>query len=160
MRQKIISLCCALALIFGMAMAAEVPAKAASDVPMLDGSYLTHEEESVGYAEKIMRGEDLLTGYSKCVNLGPGKLYVGGTTLAAHKVNEVGVAVNVDRTKDADHPWEGVTMWQKSNENEDRVSTNKTLEVEGGYYYRVTATHWANADMSSSFTNGVYIEEP
>lgn len=160
MRQKIISLCCAFALIFGMAVVAEVPAKAASDVPMLDGSYLIHEDESVGYTEKIMRGEDLLTGYSKCVNLGPGKVYVGGTTLAAHTVNEVGAAVSVERTKDADHQWEGVTAWQKYNENADRVSTNKTLDVEGGYYYRVVCVHWANEDMSSSYTDGVYIEEP
>ena len=33
------------------------------------------------------------------------------------------------------------------------------LEVEGGYYYRVQCTHSANDDVSSSFTDGVYVEE-
>ena len=42
----------------------------------------------------------------------------------------------------------------------DRVASNRSLDVEGGYYYRVRCTHAANSDMSSSFTNGVYIEEP
>ena len=33
------------------------------------------------------------------------------------------------------------------------------MEVEGGYYYRVRCIHSANDDVSSSFTNGVYVEE-
>ena len=35
-----------------------------------------------------------------------------------------------------------------------------TKDVEGDYYYRVRCIHSAGQDMSSSFTNGVYIEEP
>ena len=42
----------------------------------------------------------------------------------------------------------------------DRVASNRSLDVEGGYYYRVRCTHAANSDMSSSFTDGIYIEEP
>ena len=41
----------------------------------------------------------------------------------------------------------------------DRVGSNRTLEVEGGYYYRVRCIHSANDDVSSSFTDGVYVEE-
>ena len=41
----------------------------------------------------------------------------------------------------------------------DRVGANKIMEVEGGYYYRVQCVHSANDDVSSSFTNGVYVEE-
>ena len=44
--------------------------------------------------------------------------------------------------------------------NADRVSSKKYMDVEGDYYYRVRCTHSAGEDMSSSFTNGVYIEEP
>ena len=48
----------------------------------------------------------------------------------------------------------------KKNVNTDRVGSNRALDVEGGYYYRVRCTHSANSDMSSSFTDGVYVEEP
>ena len=39
-------------------------------------------------------------------------------------------------------------------------SSTEEKDVEGDYYYRVRCIHSANDDMSSSFTNGVYIEEP
>lgn len=134
--------------------------QAASNNSILDGSYLTHDEESIGYATKITRGEDLLTGYSKCVRMGPGKIYVGGTTIAAHKVDKVKIAVMVERAKEGETQWSHYAGWIKENENADRVASNHLLEVEGGYYYRVRCTHSANTDLSSSFTNGVFIEEP
>ena len=46
------------------------------------------------------------------------------------------------------------------NENADRVSSKKYLDVEGDYYYRVKCVHSAGEDISSSFTDGIYIEEP
>ena len=127
---------------------------------MIDGSYLTHEEESVGYDTKVTRGVDLLAGYSKVVRLGPGVLYAGGSTIAAHVVDEVGISVLVERAQEGDEEWEFYDGWQKFNQNIDKVSDNRRLEVEGGYYYRVRCIHSANSDMSSSFTNGVFIEEP
>lgn len=159
MRKRILSLCCTLILIVGMIAISSIDSQASSDRLMIDESYLTHDDESVGYDTKITRGEDLLTGYSKCVKLGPEKIYVGGSTLAAHTVKEVGVGVSVERAQEGDDRWSGYDAWQKFNENADRVSANKTLEVEGGYYYRVCCIHSANSDMSSSFTNGVYVEE-
>lgn len=133
-------------------------AQAASQDPVLDGSYLTNENESIGYDTKITRGVDLLTGYSKCVRLGPGKIYAGGTTIAAHTVERVLVGVVIERAKKGDSAWSMYTGWQKENSNTDRAGSNRTLEVEGGYYYRVRSVHVANQDVSSSFTDGVYIE--
>ena len=137
MSRKLLSLCCALALVAGMMGVSATTARASEEQPMIDGSYLTHDDESVGYDTKKTRGEDLLAGYSKCARLGPGMLYAGG-----------------------DDRWTGYTAWQKFNSNVDRIASNKTLEVEGGYYYRVRSIHSANSDMSSSFTDGIYIEEP
>jgi len=91
---------------------------------------------------------------------GPGLLYAGGSTVATHTVKEVGIAVIVERAKEKDESWEFYDSWQKFNYDVDKVSSDKELEVEGGYYYRVRCTHSANGDMSSSFTNGVYIYEP
>ena len=37
----------------------------AEELPMIDGSYLIKDEESVGATIPVTRGEDLMTGYSK-----------------------------------------------------------------------------------------------
>lgn len=160
MKKKILSACCVALLVFSMPFFSTGNVQAAADEPVLDGSVLTQEDESTGYDTKITRGEDLLAGYSKIVRLGPGKIYAGGTTIAAHTVEQVKIAVTVERAKEGDTAWGIYDGWQKENTNTDRVGSNRTLEVEGGYYYRVRCTHSANSDMSSSFTNGVYVEEP
>lgn len=159
MRKKLLSLSCALLLMAGL-LGISASQVQAEDRPMIDGSYLIQEEASIGYDTKITRGVDLLTGYSKSVRLGPGLLYAGGSTIAAHIVDEVGIGVVVERAQEGDDHWSIYDGWQKFNQNIDKVSSNRRMEVEGGYYYRVRCTHSANSDMSSSFTNGVFIEEP
>lgn len=151
---------CTIMLITCMLLISTGSAQAASDERMLDGSYLTRDEESIGYATPVTRGVDLLTGYSKCVRRGPGQIYVGGTTIAAHEVENVRVGVAVERAKEGDTAWEFYDGWQKGNHNTNRASISKSLEVEGGYYYRVRSLHSANEDVSSSFTDGIFIEKP
>ena len=128
------------------------------ELPMIDGSYLVKDEESTGATTPMTRGEDLMTGYSKVRRLGAGEIYAGGTTIAAHAVDRIGVGVIVKRAKEGDTSWEFYDTWQKFNENTDRVSSSKRLKVEGGYYYRVRCLHSAGVDMSSSFTDGVYVQ--
>ena len=161
-KRRLLSFCCTFALLVGMVMISTVDSQAALDSEelMIDGSYLTHDDESVGYDTKITRGVDLLTGYSKCVRVGPGKFYGGGSTIAAHTVDDIGVGVSVERAKKGDDRWTGYRAWLKFNQDADRVASSKMLDVDGGYYYRVSCTHSANSDVSSSFTDGIYIEEP
>ena len=158
MKKKILSLCCALLLTAGLFGISYGEVRA--EQPMIDGSYLTHEEEAVGSNVGVTRGEYLLTGYSKVVRLGPGLLYAGGSTIAAEIVDEVGIAVMVERAQLGDTEWQYYDSWQKFNQNTDKVSDNRRMVVEGDYYYRVKCIHSANSDMSSSFTDGVFIEEP
>lgn len=160
MKKKVLSVCCTFLLTISMLLISANNAQAASENPILDGSYLTHNEESIGYATPITRGLDLMAGYSKCVRLGPGKIYAGGTTIAEHNVNCVRVSVIIERAKEEDSNWTYYANWYKENENADRVSANRTLEVEGGYYYRVRSIHSAHLDAATSFTNGIYIESP
>ena len=87
------------------------------------------------------------------------KIYAGGTTIAAQDVSRIKVVVIIQRAQEGDTEWSFYDSWRKENENADRVGSNKMLEVEGGYYYRVKCLHSANDDVSSSFTNGVYVEE-
>lgn len=160
MKKRAISVCCTFLLVIGMLLISTNNVQAASEDPILDGSYLTHDEESVGYATLLTRGVDLMVGYSKCVRLGPGKIYAGGTTIAEHDVDNIRVSVIIERAQEGDTSWSYYDNWYKKNENTDRVSANRTLEVEGGYYYRVRCVHSAHLDVGESSTNGVYIEEP
>lgn len=157
MRKRIVSICLAAFLVGGLSMASIKEAKA-SDEKIIDSSKLTHENEAVGYDTKITRGTELLTGYSKVTKLGKGKIYAGGTTIATHVVDDVQIAVIVERAREEDDSWEVYDTWQKKNLNTDRVASNRTLYVDGDYYYRVRCFHSANGESSSSFTDGIYIE--
>lgn len=158
MKKRILSALCVALLFFSIPFFTAVPAQAA-DSPVLDGSILTRDQESVGTDTKITRGDDLLAGYSKIVCLGPEKIYAGGTTMATQDVETVMISVIVERAQKGDTSWTYYDSWQKENHNTDRVGSNRMMEVEGGYYYRVRCTHSANDDVSSSFTDGVYVEE-
>lgn len=160
LKKKLISVCFAAMLMMGLTITAEFPTNANESKPMLDGSYLTCEDESTGIAGAVTRGVDLQTGYSKLRDLGNGKIYAGGTTIANHDVESIKVTVIVERAKDADDSWHYVDSWRKENENTFTVSTSKMLEVEGDWYYRVRCFHSAGSDMSSSYTDGLYIHEP
>lgn len=160
MKKKLISVCFAAMLMMGLTITAEFPTKANESKPMLDGSYLICEDESTGIAGAVTRGADLQAGYSKLRDLGNGTIYAGGTTIANHDVELVKVAVIVERAKDADDYWHFVDSWQKENKNTFTVSTSKMLEAEGDWYYRVRCIHSAGNDISSSFTDGLYIDVP
>ena len=131
--------------------------RASEDRLMIDGSYLTHEDESTGDAVLVMRGEDLMAGTSKVSKAGTGLVNAGGTTSAAHTVSEVGIVVMLERCKSGATSWSYYTGWEATKANTSYVSTSRKKSVPGGYYYRVRSTHWANSDVSSSSTNGVYI---
>lgn len=86
MKKKIIS--SALVLVMAICLSLNINTLAhAEDLSMIDGSYLTHEDESIGYDTKITRGEYLMTGYSKGVRLDAGVFYAGGTTIARETVD-------------------------------------------------------------------------
>lgn len=160
MKKKLISVCFATMLMMGLTITAEFPTKANESKPILDGSYLTCEDESTGIAGAMTRGVDLQAGYSKLRDIGNGKIYAGGTTIANHDVESIKISVIVERAKNADDDWHFVDSWQKENKNTFAVSTSKMLEVEGDWYYRVRCIHSAGNDMSSSLTNGLYIDVP
>ena len=157
--KRCMSICCVFAMALGLSFGVSTDTQAASSVKVIDGSKLTTDAESTGYNQKVARGEDLLTGYSKIVRMGPGEIYAGGTTIAVHNVERIGIGVVIERAKEEDTEWSFYDTWQQFNENTDRVSSKKYLDVEGDYYYRVKCVHSAGEDISSSFTNGIYIEE-
>lgn len=111
--------------------------------------------EQIGYAIIETRGVYLQSGYSQISKVGDGKIVVGGTTNAQKIVSEVSINVNVERKVDG--VWKHYTSWTTTKNNAIAVSTSKTLSVPKGYYYRVKSVHYANSDVSSSATGGIYI---
>ena len=71
MKRRLVSMCLAVMLVGGLSLSSMQEVRAAGN-KVIDGSELTHDEESTGYDTKITRGEDLMTGYSKCTKLAEG----------------------------------------------------------------------------------------
>ena len=103
----------------------------------------------------MSRGVYLKSGSSTITKVGPGKIGAGGNTVGQKVVSKITVDVTVERYVDG--KWRYYTSWLETNYNSAYVSTSKTLSVPTGYYYRVGCVHYANSDVSDSFTNGIYI---
>ena len=159
MRKRLVSGICSLVMIFGLIFCAGVDTHASDSRPMVDGTYLTQDMESIGTATPVTRGENLETGYSKLRRVADGVIYVGGTTIASHICDSVKVGVLVERTLSADDEWHFVDSWVHENTNANVASTSKRLEVEGGWYYRVCCVHTADGDIVESSTDGLYVPE-
>lgn len=124
----------------------------------VSGQMVSAAEESaeqIGYITVQPRGVYLQSGFSKISKAGTGKITAGGNTTAQKLVSEVSINVNVERKVDGS--WRHYTSWTSTKNNAIAVTSYKTLTVQKGYYYRVKCVHYANSDVSSSYTNGVYI---
>lgn len=111
--------------------------------------------EQIGYITIQPRGVYLQSGYSKISKPGDGKITAGGSTTAQKVVSEVSIDVFVERKVNGS--WKHYTSWTSTKKNAVAITSYKTLTVPKGYYYRVKCVHYANSDVSSSYTNGIYI---
>lgn len=111
--------------------------------------------EQIGYITIQPRGVYLQSGFSKISKPGDGKITAGGNTTAQKVVSEVSINVNVERKVNGN--WEHYTSWTTTKKNTIAVTSYKTLTVPKGYYYRVKCVHYANSDVSSSISGGLYI---
>ena len=78
MKRRYLSLICIIAFMLSIS---GVNVRAQGAMPMVDGSYLTHDDEATGSAILVMRGEDLQTGTSKINKQATGVINAGGTTI-------------------------------------------------------------------------------
>lgn len=143
--KRMISSAFAVILIGGMIIGGSVQkVKAADEV-----------KEEIGYTTIQTRGVYLQSGSSKISWYGDGKITVGGTTRAQKVVDTVSINVNVERKVNGD--WAQYTSWTVTKHDTVAITTSKTISVPKGYYYRVKSVHYANTDVSSSLTNGLYV---
>ena len=114
-----------------------------------------NDDSSEATVGSMSRGVYLKSGSSNIVRAGTGKIGAGGNTVGQKTVSKITVIVTVERLLNG--KWAYYTSWKETNYNSVYVSSSKTLSVPTGYYYRVCCTHYANSDVSDSFTNGIYI---
>ncbi|MFR3413889.1 MAG: DUF6147 family protein [Coprococcus sp.] len=116
---------------------------------------MTNDDSSEVTVGSMSRGIYLKSGSSNIVRAGTGKIGAGGNTVGQKTVSKITVNVTVERLLNG--KWAYYTSWTETNYNSSYVSSSKTLSVPTGYYYRVYCIHYANSDVSDSFTNGIYI---
>lgn len=143
--KKIVSFLLAMTLILGLSLSVSGQmVKAAEEL-----------QEEVGYTDIQTRGVYLQSGSSKISKAGNGKITVGGITRAQKVVDTVSINVNVERKVGG--VWKQYTSWTVTKHDVISVTTSQTISVPKGYYYRVKSVHYANSDVSSSITGGLYI---
>ncbi len=131
---------------------------------LVDGSYLTYDDYSVGSSSnEMLRGEHLMDGDSIITKTGNGKIYTYGQTTANHDVDFVAVIVYVDRYHEDTEKWGQIDGRVKDARDTYYVISTKTLMVDRGYFYRVRSEHFAGNDdeemydSAISYTNGIWI---
>jgi hypothetical protein len=154
-KNKILSLIMAMVMVCALLIGTQKNVQA-TDIPeCVDGSYLTNDDSSEVTVGSKSRGIYLKSGSSNIVRAGTGKIGAGGNTVGQKVVSKITVDVTVERYVNG--KWGYYTSWVETNYNSVYVSTSKTLSVPTGYYYRVYCVHYANSDVSDSYTDGIYI---
>lgn len=154
-KNKILSLIMAMVMVCALLIGTQKNVQA-TDIPeCVDGSYLTNDDSSEVTVGSKSRGIYLKSGSSNIVRAGTGKIGAGGNTVGQKVVSKITVDVTVE--KYVNGKWGYYTSWVETNYNSVYVSTSKTLSVPTGYYYRVYCVHYANSDVSDSYTDGIYI---
>ena len=151
--KKLVSVVMAMIMVLSLGISAN--AQAADEPVCIDGSYLLDTDASEAIVGSMTRGVYLKSGSSTINKQGTGRIGVGGDTTGQKVVDNISVYVRVERLVNG--KWVRYTSWSASKENTYYVSTSKVLSVPTGYYYRVGCVHYANSDVSDSFTNGIYI---
>lgn len=118
----------------------------------IDISYLLTDNALVGYAENMTWGIYLVDGNSIINKMSSTKIGAGGITNASRKC-EVSITSIVERQTSTG--WARVTSWTQTNEYAFSAAISKSLTVGTGYYYRVRSTHYAETDVSSSYTDAL-----
>lgn len=133
----------------------------------IDGSYLTNEEYAEGRSSNnSTRGIHMMDGECSITKAGRDEIYCYGATTANHEVDKLTVVVYVDRYHEAENGeeayWGQIDWWVTDSYNDYFVHTDKTLEVDRGYYYRVHADHFVAegddpVEETFTVTDGIYL---
>ena len=148
-------------MVFCMVMGVSVINAEASEMKMVDGSYLTTDETSTGYSGPRTKGVYLMDGECSITKAGRNRVYAYASTTANQEVKYMATLVYVERYMEDVDAWEQVDWWMVEAQNDYYLSTAKTITVDRGYYYRVRANHIAGDvypyEETASVTNGILV---
>lgn len=144
-----------MAMIMVLSLGVPVNVQAADDPVCIDGSYLLDTDSSEVTVGPKTRGYYLKSGSSTINKQGTGLIGAGGDTTGQRTVDHIEVLVRVQRLVNG--RWQYYTSWSASKNNAYYVNSSKKISVPTGYYYRVSCTHYANSDVTDSYTDGIYI---
>lgn len=160
MKKRILSALGSL-MVFCMVMGVSVINAEASEMKMVDGSYLTTDETSTGYSGPRTKGVYLMDGECSITKAGRNRVYAYASTTANQEVKYMATLVYVERYMEDVDAWEQVDWWMVEAQNDYYLSTAKTITVDRGYYYRVRANHIAGDvypyEETASVTNGILV---
>lgn len=163
MKKCICSFMISLSILCGLFGASAVNVQASeSGAKKVDGSYLLMEDSSKGTSSGRERGEHMMTGECSISKAGRDEIYCYGATTANHEVDRLIVIVYVEQYQEGLDQWWQVDSWVEEDTNNYFVHTDKTLEVDRGYYYRVRADHFVvegddPTEETFSVTDGIYL---
>ena len=164
MKNRILSMMAALLVVCSM-FCGSIMNVSAEDTTyrQVDGSYLTTEESSSASTyNPLLRGEHLMDGDTTISKAGIKKVFVYAATTANHTVDYVSVDVYVEEYDE--DVWRQIDYWTASSQDDYYVSTQKTVYVDGGHYYRARSDHFAGnegdvlIDSAYTFTDGIWVD--
>ncbi len=160
MKKRILSALGSL-MVFCMVMGVSVINAEASEMKMVDGSYLTTDETSTGYSGPRTKGVYLMDGECSITKAGRNRVYAYASTTANQEVKYMATIVYLDQYQEDLDEWWQIDAWMVEAENDYYLSTAKTITVDRGYYYRVRANHIAGDvypyEETASVTNGILV---
>ena len=154
MKQRIMAMLLALVLCVTGVFYQGFESKAEDMGQDLDLIYLITPDTLVGNTGNQTRGVYLLEGNSFINAQGSAKIGVGGNTIAANKC-KVSVTAIVERKVNGS--WVNVTSYTATTASGFSATVSKSLMVSRGYYYRVRCVHYAASDVSSSWTDALWM---
>lgn len=125
---------------------------------IVDGSLLTNEKEVSDTSQILTRGNLLNFGYASCVDAGGGQVTAGGTTVAHKTCDKLSISITLQ--KKVGGTWTNYKIWNASKTVASSFTKSYTVNVEGGYYYRVKGAHMAELgykESTTTITDGIWI---
>lgn len=164
MKKRILSLVTSVAILCGIFAISDTSVQASeNELKKVDGSYLTKEEYSEGHSsDSLNRGIHMMDGECSISKAGRDEIYCYGSTTANHVVDRLIVIVYVEQYQENLDQWWQIDSWVVEDTDNYFVHTDKMLEVDRGYYYRVRADHFVvegddPIEETFSFTDGIYL---
>ena len=162
MKKRILSVIVSMMVFSTMMFVPEMAVEASDDEPiMVDGSYLTHNDSSIGTTSSKARGTYLMDGESSISKAGLTRVYSYASTTANFTINYIATLAYVEQYHPEVNDWGQVYYYYDEVENNYYLSIDETVSVDRGYYYRTRANHIVGHngvyEETASATDGIFL---